>query len=96
MGGIFANKYIDGIPHAVQVLDACAGGVRLRRILEPETTTEAFPLEMCVFGHRFWAWTRRVWRDGEHEALRIVAADPIDYARYRRFLRLRPSVGRAA
>ena len=85
--GIFANKYIDGIPHTVEILDASAGGLRVRKILEPETASETFPLELSVGGHRFFAWTRRVWKLGDREALRIVATDPIDRARFKKFLR---------
>lgn len=99
MHGIFANKFIDGIPHTVEILDVSAGGLRVRKILEPETTSETFPLELCLFGHRFFAWTRRVWSSGDREALRIVAADPLDRARLRKFLRsfvLRPVAKQAA
>jgi hypothetical protein len=87
MQGIFANKFIDGIPHTVEVLDASAGGLRVRKILEPDTTSETFPLELCIAGHRFFAWTRRVWSKGDREALRIVGTDPLDRARLRKFLR---------
>ena len=87
MQGIFANKYIDGIPHTVEVLDASAGGLRIRNILEPETKSETFPLELCVGGHRFFAWTKRVWKAGDREALRIVATDSLDRARLKKFLR---------
>ena len=87
MQGFFANKFIDGIPHTIEVLDASAGGLRVRKILEPETTTDTFPLELCIGGHRFFAWTRRVWAKDDREALRIVGTDPLDRARLRKFLR---------
>jgi hypothetical protein len=85
--GIFANKYIDGIPHTVEVLDASGGGLRIRNILEPATTNETFPIELCIAGHRFFAWTKRVWKTGDREALRIVATDGLDRARLKKFLR---------
>ena len=85
--GAFANKYIEGIPHVVELLDVSASGVRVRRILEPESTSLTYPLELCVGDITLWAWTRRVWRRGNREALRIVSADILDRARLRKFLR---------
>ncbi len=85
--GIFANKYIDGTPHVVELLDVSAGGLQVRRILEPESATRTYPLELAIGGLTLWAWTRRVWRRGNREALRIVSADPVDRARLRKFLR---------
>jgi hypothetical protein len=85
--GTFANKYIEGIPHVVELLDVSASGLQVRRILEPESTSMTYPLELSVGGVTLWAWTRRVWRRGNREALRIVSADPLDRARLRKFLR---------
>ena len=85
--GVFANKYIDGIPHAVELLDVSASGLQVRRILEPESTSMTYPLELSLGGVTLWAWTRRVWRRGNREALRIVSADTVDRARFRKFLR---------
>lgn len=84
---VFANKYIDGVPHMVELLDVSPDGVRLRRLFEPETTHDTFALELYVGGFTTWAWTRRIWRRGNREALRIVSADPLDRARIRKFLR---------
>lgn len=85
--GLFANKYIDGTPHVVELLDVSASGLRVRRILEPESATQTYPLELSIGGLTFWAWTRRVWRSGNREALRIVSADSVDRARLRKLLR---------
>lgn len=85
--GVFANKYIDGIPHVVELLDVSASGLKVRRILEPESAATTYPLELSVGGVTLWAWTRRVWRRGSREALRIVSADSVDRARLRKFLR---------
>jgi hypothetical protein len=85
--GVFANKYIDGIPHVVELLDVSASGLQVRRILEPESASMTYPLELSLGGITLWAWTRRVWRRGNREALRIVSADPLDRARFRKFLR---------
>lgn len=83
----FANKYIDGMPHAVRIVDVSESGLRIRRILEPETLVETFPVELWLGGQTLWAWTQRVWRWGSWEALRIVSADAFDHARFKRFLR---------
>ena len=85
--GIFANKYIDGTPHVVELLDVSPSGLQVRRILEPESATQTYPLELSIGGLTLWAWTRRVWRRGNREALRIVSADMLDRARLRKFLR---------
>jgi hypothetical protein len=85
--GVFANKYIDGIPHVVELLDVSASGLQVRRILEPESASMTYPLELSLGGVTLWAWTRRVWRRGNREALRIVSADSVDQARLRKFLR---------
>ena len=85
--GIFANKYIDGTPHVVELLDVSPSGVQIRRILEPESPTPTYPLELSIGGLILWAWTRRVWRRGNREALRIVSADALDRARLRKLLR---------
>lgn len=85
--GIFANKYIDGIPHLVELVDVSASGLQVRRILEPETASMTYPLELSVGGVTLWAWTRQVWRRGNREALRMVSTDTVESARLRKFLR---------
>lgn len=92
--GVFswANKYIDGTPHTVEILDVSAGGLRIRNISEPSFAERetAFPIELMVAGLRLWAWCKRVWRRGDREALEIVFADPIDRARFRHAIATRP------
>lgn len=85
----FCNKYIEGVPHLVRLVDLSAGGALVRRLLEPDSRDEAFPLELRLDGVTLWAWTKRVRRIGEHEALRFVSCDPIDRARLRSLLRTR-------
>jgi hypothetical protein len=88
--GVFANRYIDGQPYAVEVLDASSNGLRVRTMLEPDTEgRETFPIEVRVDDVRIWAWTRRVWKRGDCEALRIVSADPLERARFKKLLRER-------
>ncbi|MBX3211832.1 MAG: hypothetical protein KF850_07355 [Labilithrix sp.] len=91
VGGAFANKFIDGRPYTVEVLDASPSGIAVRRISEPETADrDGFVLELCVDGqHRWFAWARRVWRSGEREAYRILGASSLDRARLQKFLRSR-------
>ena len=65
----------------------------MRTMFEPDTATrETFPLELRVDGVRIWAWTRRVWKKGDCEALRIVSADPLERARFTKRLRERSAV----
>jgi hypothetical protein len=92
LGGVFANKYIDGMPFAVEVLDASPSGLSLRRIFEPASSRDTFALELCFSvgpadGHRIWAWARRVRTSGDAEAYQILAVDPLDRARLQKFLR---------
>jgi hypothetical protein len=88
--GIFANRYIDGQPYAVEIVDASSSGLRVRTMLEPDTEArETFPIEVRVDDVRIWAWTRRVWKNGDCEALRIVSADPLERARFKKLLRER-------
>ncbi len=85
--GVFANKYIEGIPHLVELVDVSATGLQVRRILEPESASMTYPLELSIGGVTLWAWTRQVWRRGNREALRMVSTDTVDRARLRKFLR---------
>jgi hypothetical protein len=85
---MYANKYIDAIPHVVELLDVSVSGLQVRRILEPESDAITYPLEVSFGGSTLWAWTRRVWRRGNREALRIVSADAIDRARLAKLIRL--------
>jgi hypothetical protein len=88
MNGAFANKYIGGMPYTVELLDASASGIAIRRIVEPDSSDrDAFTLEMCIEGRRLFAWARRVRTTGDREAYKILAADPLDRARLQKFLR---------
>jgi hypothetical protein len=88
--GVLANRYIDGHPYAFEILDASPHGLRVRTMLEPDTEgRETFPIEVRVDDVRIWAWTRRVWKNGDREALRIVSADPLERARFKKLLRER-------
>ena len=84
---VFANKYLDGTPHLIELLDVSSDGLLVRRFLEPEHASDTFALQLFIGGFTSWAWARRVWRDGDREAMRIVSSDPFDRARIRKFLR---------
>src|SRR5262249_36528810 len=89
-GGAFANKYIEGRPYTVELVDVSRSGlgVGIRRICEPAGAADSFTLELWPSGTRLFAWARRVRAWGEdREAYRILAADPIDRARLAKFLR---------
>ena len=87
LSGAFANKYIDGIPHTVNLLDVSETGFQVRRILEPTSTADAFSVEVSAFGVRFFAWAKRVWTRGDREAFHFIGVDPIDQARFKKALR---------
>jgi hypothetical protein len=83
LGTIFLNKYIDGFPHLVKLVDLSAGGMLVRKFHEPDAVRDYFTVELGVPGKadRMWLWTRRVWEDGDLVALRFVGIDPIDRGR---------------
>jgi hypothetical protein len=98
-GGAFANKYIEGRPYTVELVDVSPGGVGIRKICEPDgmsmsismrtgPSADSFTLELWPSGSRLFAWARRIrsWGD-DREAYRILAAEPIDCARLAKFLR---------
>ena len=84
--GVLANKFIDGRPYMVEIIEATKGGFSTRRIREPETTAESFSVELSVGGPSFFAYARRVRREGARESYRFVAVDAIDRARLQKFL----------
>jgi hypothetical protein len=83
LGTIFLNKYIDGFPHLVKLVDVSAGGMLVRKFHQPDLSREHFTVELGVPGRpeRMWLWTRRVWENEELVALRFVGIDPIDRGR---------------
>jgi hypothetical protein len=94
---VFANKYIDGFPYAVEVLDASASGLSIRPIAEPtphaeDADRDGFTLELFVEDRSIFTWAKRVRvaGDGEEEGYRILAVDALDRARFEKFLRTLP------
>jgi hypothetical protein len=88
LGRVLFNKYIDGYPHLAELVDLSSTGMLVRRINEPEHPRDFFPLEIGIPGtsERMWLWARRVWSNGNQEALRFVGIDPIDRARIGRIV----------
>ena len=82
IGGLLFNKYIDGFPHVAELLDLSEGGMRIRRIHEPEGASQCFAIEFEVPGtrKRIWLWTRQVWANAEQQALRFVGITGEDRA----------------
>ncbi len=85
LGTILLNKYIDGFPHLVKLVDVSAGGMLVERFHEPDLHRDFYSVELGVPGRleRMWLWTRHVWKKGELQALRFVGIDPIDRMRLR-------------
>lgn len=84
--GVLANKFIDGYPYVVEILDASKGGFAIRRIHEPETDADTFALELSLGGPSFFAWAKRVRRDGDRESYRLLSIDVPSCARMGREL----------
>ena len=72
--GLFVNKHIDGLPHLARVLDLSAGGMMVRKVLEPALARTFFAVELGIpwTDERFWIWARCVRDWGELQALRFV------------------------
>lgn len=79
---ILANKYIDGFPYVVELLDVSPDGMRLRTTLEPRVDVESFSLEVGIPGlaNRIWLWAKRVRREGKFEAVRLLGTEMFDRA----------------
>lgn len=74
-GGLFVNKHIDGLPHLARVLDLSAGGMMVRKVLEPAALARSFfAVELGIpwTDERFWIWTRCVRDWGDLQALRFM------------------------
>jgi hypothetical protein len=81
--GLFVNKYVDGLPHLAKVLDLSAGGMMVRKVLEPELGRSFFAIELGIpwKGERFWIWARCVRDWGDLQALRFMGLRTDERAR---------------
>lgn len=89
LGQFLFNKYIDGFPHVVELLDLSASGMLVRKVHEPDVPRAFYSIELGIPGtpERMWLWTRIAWtRDGV-QALRFVGIDPADRARIAHLVR---------
>ena len=85
LGVVLLNKYVDGSPHIVQLVDLSEGGMLVRKIHEPEPARDFYSIEIEVpqSNKRLWLWTRRVWSARNWEALRFVGVGTKDRAQLR-------------
>ena len=76
------NKYIDGFPHLVELLDLSASGMVVRKVSEPDVHRDFYSIEIEIPGtsERMWLWARNVWSRNQQQALRFVGIDPADRA----------------
>ena len=77
------NKHIDGLPHLARVLDLSAGGMMVRKVLEPALSRSFFAVELGIpwTDERFWIWTRCVRDWGDLQALRFLGLRDEERAR---------------
>jgi len=88
-GGLFMNKYIEGLPHLARVLDLSPGGMMVRKLLEPSTAPKFFAIELGIpwTDERLWIWARCVREWNERQALKFVSMDAKDEARLAEIVR---------
>jgi hypothetical protein len=88
-GGLFMNKYIEGLPHLARVLDLSSGGMMVRKLLEPETAPKFFAIELGIpwTDERLWIWARCVREWSDRQALRFFGMGASDEARLAEIVR---------
>ena len=81
--GLFVNKYVDGLPHLAKVLDLSAGGMMVRKVLEPALARSFFSIQLGIpwTGEQFWIWTRCVRDWGDLQAVRFMGMRDDERAR---------------
>jgi hypothetical protein len=88
LGPVLLNKYIDGTPHMVVLVDISESGMLIRKIHEPNLPRTYYSVELAVPSpgdeadddglERMWLWTRSVRTTGEfdeYQALRFIGLD---------------------
>lgn len=81
---IFFNKYIDRHPHLGEVLELSRAGMLTRTIHQPDARRACFAVELATAdagAEPVWLCARRVWADGELEALAFVGTSDADIRR---------------
>lgn len=80
--GIFANQYIDGVPHLADVLELSMTGALVRRVRAPDADRAGYALQLAGRdGESVWLCASSVWRVGDFEAVRFVETSPVDRLR---------------
>jgi hypothetical protein len=88
LGPLLLNKYIDGFPHLVKLVDVSANGMLVQKVHEPNVHREFYSVELGVpeRTERMWLWTRHVWTVGALQALKFIGIDPVDRVRLARMV----------
>ncbi|EYF03675.1 PilZ domain-containing protein [Chondromyces apiculatus] len=78
---IFFNKYIDRHPHLGEVLELSSTGMLTRTIHHPDTSHACYAVEISRSEGGtppVWLCVRRIWVDGDLEALAFVEPTEAD------------------
>jgi hypothetical protein len=74
-GLLFLNKYIEGFPHLVGLVEMSVSGMLVRKIHEPRVARDFYAIELGLpwrGEERLWLWARCVRDSFEMQALRFV------------------------
>ena len=85
---VYFNRFLDGYPYLCLALDLSRSGLSIETFSEPETCAERFSLELRFPGDEdsLWLWARRLWRQGQREALEFVSLSGAARHRIERYL----------
>jgi hypothetical protein len=79
---LFANQYIDGVPHLADVLELSMTGALVRRVHSPDADRAGYAIELASeAGPPMWLCASSVWRHGDFEAIRFVETSALDKLR---------------
>jgi hypothetical protein len=79
---VFANQYIDGVPHLADILELSMSGALVRRVRAPDETRAGYGFELGGRdGAPIWLCASSVWRVGEFEAIRFLETSHLDRLR---------------
>src|SRR5688572_25679498 len=85
---VFFNRFLDGYPYLCLAVDLSEKAVLVETYFEPDSRAERFPLELRFPGDKqsLWLWARRLWRQGQREALEFVGISGPAQKRIQRYL----------
>ncbi|AKT41068.1 PilZ domain-containing protein [Chondromyces crocatus] len=81
---VLFNKYIDRYPHLGEILEISSSGMLTRTIHHPDAARACYAIELAPAEGEVppvWLCARRVWTDGDLEALAFVAPSEADRER---------------